>query len=199
MGMVGVLPHMNRPAGITFQCSGRTLVLIGGLLPGGDDQLERRFGSSQYAKEVAKQVWGLPPALDLDFEIAVQATVRKIVTDGLAESVHDVSDGGLAVAVVESCFAAKRLGAEISLETAAPLAAVLFHEAPSRILLSIKGSKLNDVERAAQEHGVPAVVIGQTTDAPRISFRVNDKPLFEVSTDSLFEGWDKALVRMLNK
>jgi phosphoribosylformylglycinamidine synthase len=175
------------------------LVLIGGLLPGGDDQLERRFGSSQYAKEITKQVWGLPPSLDLDFEIAVQATVRKIVEAGLAESVHDVSDGGLAVAVAESCFAAPCLGAEISLETAAPLAAVLFHEAPSRILLSIEESKLSSVERAAQERGVPAVVIGQTTDAPQISFRVNDKPLFEVSTDSLFESWDTALVRMLHK
>jgi phosphoribosylformylglycinamidine synthase len=199
MGMVGVLPHMNRPAGISFQGGGRTLVLIGGLLPGGDDQLDRRFGSSQYAKEITKQVWGLPPALDLDFEIAVQATVRKIVEDGVAESVHDVSDGGLAVAVAESCFGAKRLGAEISLETAAPLAAVLFHESPSRILLSIDGSKLSSVERIAQERGVPAAVIGQTIDAPRISFRVNGKPLFEVSTDSLFESWDTALVRMLNK
>ena len=119
--------------------------------------------------------------------------------DGLAESVHDVSDGGLAVALAESCFAAKPLGAEISLETEAPLAAVLFHECPSRILLSIDGSKLSSVERIAQERGVPAVVIGQTKDAPQISFRVNDKPLFEVSTDSLFESWDTALVRMLKK
>ncbi len=197
MGMVGVLPHMNRPAGTTYQSGGKTLVLIGGLLPGEDDQLDRRFGSTQYSKEITKEVWGLPPALDMEFEKAVQATVRKIVEADLAESVHDVSDGGLAISIAESCFGETRFGAEISVDSDAPLAALLFHESPSRIVVSIDTSNLSNVERLAQEHGAPAVVIGRTTDDPKLSFRVNGTLLFESSVGSLYEGWDTALVGML--
>lgn len=197
MGMVGVLPHMDRPAGSTYQSSGKTIVLIGGLLPGCDEQIERRFGSSQYAKEITKEVWGLPPALDMEFEKAVQATARDIVTAGLPESVHDVSDGGLAISIAESCFGETQFGAEIDLKSDTELAVLLFHEAPSRIVVSIDASKLSDVEGLAEKHGVPAVVLGTTTDDGTLSVSVNGTSLFEASVGALHEGWDTALVGML--
>ena len=46
-------------------------------------------------------MWGLPPALDMDYEKRVQAAIREIVNAGLAESAHDLGDGGLAVALAE--------------------------------------------------------------------------------------------------
>ena len=56
-----------------------------------------RFGGTQYAKVVLKKLWGLPPELDMEQEKRVQAATREIVNAGLAESAHDMSDGGLAV------------------------------------------------------------------------------------------------------
>ena len=61
-------------------------------------------------------MWGLPPALDMDYEKRVQAAIREIVSAGLAESAHDVSDGGLAVALAE-CLRPAGVGAAIDLET----------------------------------------------------------------------------------
>ena len=59
------------------------------------------FGGTQYAKVVLNKMWGLPPLSDMDYEKRVQAAIREIVNEGLAESAHDVSDGGLAVALAE--------------------------------------------------------------------------------------------------
>ena len=62
-----------------------------------------RFGSSEYAKVILKQLWGLPPQLDMAYEKRVHDCVREILAAGLAESAHDLSDGGLAVALSECC------------------------------------------------------------------------------------------------
>ena len=62
---------------------------------------ERAFGGTQYAKVILKSLWGLPPALDMDYEKRVQRAIREIIAPRLAESAHDLSDGGLAVALAE--------------------------------------------------------------------------------------------------
>ena len=55
-----------------------------------------------------QSLWGLPPALDMDYEKRVQEAIREIVDEGLAESAHDLSDGGLAVALAECCVRQRR-------------------------------------------------------------------------------------------
>ena len=62
-----------------------------------------RFGGTQYAKVVLNKMWGLPPALDMDYEKRVHTAIREVIAQGLAESSHDVGDGGLAVALAECC------------------------------------------------------------------------------------------------
>ena len=108
-------------------------MLLGGL--GACD--DARFGGTQYAKAVLKQLWGLPPALDMDYEKRVQAAVREIVDAGLAESAHDLSDGGLAVALAECVVRTGGRGrvASISIRDLRP-ELLLFHEGPSRVLVS---------------------------------------------------------------
>ena len=65
---------------------------------------EAEFGSSEYAKELLGQIWGVPPALDLKQEAALQKCLRELVQGKAIESAHDCSDGGLAVALAESAF-----------------------------------------------------------------------------------------------
>jgi phosphoribosylformylglycinamidine synthase len=197
IGVVGLRPGMEPPQGVDFQSPDCTLVLLGGLLPGADDELERRFGSSQYAKVVLKQTWGLPPALDLDFEKRVQDAVRQIAREGLAESLHDLSDGGLAVAAVESSFGPKRLGARLELETGLAAVYVLFHEAPSRVLLSVDAARLGSIREIADSHQVPAPVIGRTIADHRLRVRVNGTDLISAAVSDLYREWDTALERML--
>ena len=199
IGVVGLRPTMEPPRGIDFQAAERTLLLLGGLLPGAEDQLERRFGSSQYAKAVLKTVWGLPPALDLDFEKRVQDAARRIAREDLAESLHDLSDGGLLVAVAESTFGPKRLGARLELETELPLAHVLFHEAPSRVLLSVDPARVDAVRAIAASFDVPALTIGRTIAEHRLEARWNGQDLFATAISGLYQAWDGALARMLEQ
>ncbi len=198
VGVVGIVDHMTVPLGIHFRRPGRSLVLLGGLLPGPDNRAPRRFGSSQYAKVMLRQVWGLPPLIDLDYEKRVQAVMREIVRQGLAESAHDVSDGGLAVTLAESSFGPAGIGARLELESDAASHYLLFGEAPSRILLSVPPDDVAAVVELASQFNVEAPLVGET-DAETISICINDADLFTTRVDKMFEPWDAALERMLGQ
>jgi phosphoribosylformylglycinamidine synthase len=153
LGIVGLMKTAP-PVTIPFKEEGRTVILLGGL--GSCD--ETRFGGTQYAKSVLNALWGLPPALDMDYEKRVQTTIRRIVNEGHAESSHDLSGGGLAVALAECSMH----GMGASIEITSPLRAdlTLFHEGPSRILVSTAVPEI--VERIARENNVEALRIGVT-------------------------------------
>jgi phosphoribosylformylglycinamidine synthase len=88
--------------------------------------------------------------------------MRQIAAGGLAESAHDLSDGGLAVALAECCFGAGQIGAQVDLDSDLRPEILLFHEAPSRILVSTANPKA--VLGLAAQHGVEAAVIGTTIE-----------------------------------
>jgi len=198
LGVVGLL-KTRQPVPLHFQTPGRTLVLLGGLLPNSADQLERRFGSSQFAKVILQQLWGLPPALDLDYEKRVQTAARRIVNAGLAESAHDASDGGLAVTAAECCFGPAGVGADVLLDPVEPWPdhLLLFHEAPSRVLLSVESRNLPAVLTIADEHRVEAPLVGQTA-AAELSFRVYGRELLRAGVESLRRQWAEALEARLS-
>ena len=199
VGVVGLLPHQDIPPGIHFLHPGCRLVLLGGLLPGAagaDAHIERRFGSSQYAKALLGGCWGLPPALDMEYERRVHAAARRIAAAGLAESAHDLSDGGLAVAAAESSFGAAGIGASIELRSDLPARYLLYHEAPSRILLSVTEESLEKVLRIAGDGEVEAPLIGETM-ANRIALSVNGEELFDRPVDELRQIWADSLEKAL--
>ncbi len=204
IGVLGTVKDAGQaavPAGIHFKQPGHQLVLLGGLLPGAaidDAQLERRFGSTQYAKIILNQVWGLPPALDLDYEKRVHQAAREIVRQGLAESAHDLSDGGLAVAAAECCFGPARLGARLRLESDIAAPYLLFHEAPSRILLSTPEQNTAKIRSVAESCGVEAVKVGETI-VERLEVWLNGRQLFSVPVRELQERWDTALEGILEQ
>jgi phosphoribosylformylglycinamidine synthase subunit PurL len=176
------------PVTIPFKEEGRTVMLLGGL--GSCDAT--RFGGTQYAKAVLNDFWGLPPALDMDYEKRVQAAIREVVNGGFAESAHDLSDGGLAVALAESSL--NGIGAAIELDTALPPELALFHEGPSRILVSTAVPA--EIERIARDHNVEALRIGVTMkEALRIE---NDSMTWiDCPVEQLREVWEHALENQL--
>ena len=157
LGIVGTLKTAE-PVTIPFKNAGRTVMLLGGI--GECDDI--RFGGTQYAKEMVKQLWGLPPALDLERERRVQFAIRKIIAEGLAESAHDLSDGGLAVALAECSFGPNEVGALIDLDSDLRPEMLAFHEAPSRILISTEFPK--KVAAIAEKYEIEAPVVGVTIE-----------------------------------
>ena len=189
MGIVGLMP-MGAPVTIPFKNAGRSVVLLGGI--GSCD--ETRFGGTQYAKEIARQLWGLPPALDMEHEKRVQAAIREIIAAGLAESAHDLSDGGLAVALAECCFGAAGIGAQVDLASDLRPEILLFHEGPSRILLSTADPK--KVEEMAQKHGVEAPVIGRTMEKG-LEIRQRNQTLGAWELSALESSYEQSLETQL--
>ena len=157
LGIVGTLKTAE-PVTIPFKNTGRAVILLGGI--GECD--DTRFGGTQYAKEIVKQLWGLPPALDLEREKRVQFAMRKIIAEGLAESAHDLSDGGLAVALAECSFGPNEIGALIDVDSDLRPEMLAFHEAPSRILISTEFPK--KVAAIAEKYEIEAPVVGVTIE-----------------------------------
>ncbi len=157
IGIVGTL-NTAPPVPMHFQGPGRTVMLIGGIRTCDDI----RFGSSQYVKEIVKDLWGLPPALDMEYEQRAQYAVRRMIDDGLLESAHDLSDGGFGVALAECSFGAAEVGAQIDLVSHLRPEVLMFHEAPSRILISTSQPKR--VAAIAEKHAVECPILGVTIE-----------------------------------
>ena len=189
VGVVGLLPT-GPPLTIDFKRAGRAVILLGGF--GRCDS--RRFGSTQYAKVVLKQVWGLPPELDMDYEKRVQAAMREIAAAALAESAHDLSDGGLAVAAAECSFGPAGVGARLDLDADTRPEYLLFHEGPSRILLST--AQPEQVQAIAARHGVEALRIGDTIEEGLV-IRSRGTVHVDLNVERLKRLWSDALEKAL--
>jgi phosphoribosylformylglycinamidine synthase len=183
MGIVGLM-KTGAPMTIPFKNEARTVMLVGGL---GSCELTR-FGGTQYAKVVLKEMWGLPPALDMEYEKRVQEAIREMVTGGHVESAHDLSDGGLAVALAECCAGGVGATVEISGQLRQEIA--LFHEGPSRIIVST--STPHVVEKLAEENGVEAVRIGVTMKE-KLRIDHNDVTLVDLAIGRLLKAREDAL------
>ena len=191
MGIVGLM-KTAQPTPMHFANAGRQIILLGGF--GQTD--ERHFGGTQYAKVILNSMWGLPPALDMDYEKRVHAAIRAIIAAGLAESAHDLSDGGLAVALAESSFGPAGVGAHIQIPAQTRPELALFHEAPSRILVST--SQPENVLKIASENGVEAVPIGATMKE-RLRIDCGSDTLVDCNLAELKQPWQTSLERMLDQ
>ena len=191
MGVVGLMKTAH-PTPSHFQEPDRTVILLGGF--GSSDDLH--FGGTQYAKVILKSMWGLPPALDMDYEKRVHQAIREIVAAGLAESAHDLSDGGLAVALAEASFGPAGVGAHVEVPAGMRSELVLFHEGPSRILLST--SQPENVLAIAQKYRVEAPRIGVTMKE-RLRIDCDSKSLVDCTLTEVREPWETSLEQMLHQ
>ena len=153
LGIIGLM-KTARPVPVAFQREGADIILLGGFR---HTDLTR-FGSGEYAKVILKQLWGLPPLLDMDYEKRVHEAMRAIVAAGLAESAHDLSDGGLAIALSEACTT--EIGASVKTAGESRPDLDLFGEAPSRILVTTAHPE--QIRQIMLQHGIEGGVIGVT-------------------------------------
>jgi phosphoribosylformylglycinamidine synthase len=156
IGIVGIVDDVRTVATAAFKQAGDTVVLVG--------ETDEEIGGSEYLKVVHGQVAGRPPALDLELEGDVQGVVRDAVRQGLLSSAHDCSEGGVAVALAESCVAGN-IGAVVSLDDGLPAAVSLFSETQSRILVSVSEDKTDAFLGLLAEAKVPYGVIGEVGGA----------------------------------
>ncbi len=151
IGAVGLLSSPDEIIRMVPQ-SGDKLVLLG--------ETHGHLGQSALLADVFQKEIGDAPAVDLSAERRAGELVRSLHKAGLITAAHDVSDGGIALAVAEMCLAGKT-GAEVANASALPAIQFLFAEDQARYLLSVPEAKLDALLEAAQTAGVPAQAIGQ--------------------------------------
>jgi phosphoribosylformylglycinamidine synthase len=196
LGVVGILDDVHKTAKMHFAAAGRTIVLLRGGEAADITDVESEFGSSEYAKDILGALWGYPPELDLEKEAALQKAVIELVQQGLVESVHDCSEGGLAVALAEKAFA-KNLGARVNLASAGlPAEFVLFGEDASRIVLSCAPDNVSRIQQIAEDHGIAADVLGETS-LDRLEISLDGKVVISAIVSDLSAGYEVALESML--
>ncbi|MFB3813554.1 MAG: phosphoribosylformylglycinamidine synthase subunit PurL [Terriglobales bacterium] len=197
IGIVGIVDDVNQAMWPHFRQAGRAVILLRGAEPGDVTDMQAEFGSSEYAKEILGQVWGFPPALDLEKEAALQKCVVELVRSGLLDSAHDCSDGGLAVALAEAAFL-NRVGARVNLTSEGlPSEFVLFGEDASRVLLSCAPENVSRVQQVAVKYGVAADVIGETV-SDNLEIAVDGTRVVWAPLSELHDVWAHALERALH-
>jgi phosphoribosylformylglycinamidine synthase len=190
IGMVGIVEDLRNVTTQWFKNTESAIVLLG--------ETQNDLGTSEYALAHGR-TQGRVPGLDLDLERRVQQACLKIIQAGLVESAHDVSDGGIAVALAECSFSSYRrhsVGCEVNLEGDLSRAALLFSESPSRIIVSAAGDALDRVLEIASECGVPASVIGRT-GGENFVVKVNGETIINRSVSEIESAWRSVLPQAL--
>lgn len=154
---------------------------------------------SEYLSHVHGLTAGDAPHLDLDEEKAVQAATLAAIRAGHVRSAHDASDGGLAVALAESCIHGG-IGAEVALGDGfeGRLDGVLFGESQSRVVLSVAPEAAEAVRQLAEQHGAQATAIG-TVGGDRLAIAVGGETVVEEAVSDLAEPFHTAIPRAMGE
>ncbi|MDA7916094.1 phosphoribosylformylglycinamidine synthase subunit PurL, partial [Verrucomicrobia bacterium] len=169
IAMVGIIEKAEHITTQWFKNGGDVIILLGA--PVSEDKLGG-LGGSAYLQVSHKTKSGTPSPVDFEVEKRLHTTLRSFIDIGDINSAHDCSDGGLMVAVAESCISGQNargehqiLGAEIDLSEVSSdrIDALLFGEAQSRIVISVSKLEAAKVEERAKALGVPAITIGKVT------------------------------------
>ncbi|QGX66934.1 phosphoribosylformylglycinamidine synthase subunit PurL [Bacillus sp. ms-22] len=128
IGMVGLVEDTAHITTQSFQQAGDVIFVIG--------ETKEEFAGSELQKMTEGRIYGKAPEIDLDVELARQKALLAAIQNGLVQSAHDVSEGGLGVALAESTFGTKGLGADIQIDLNS--AALLFSESQSRFVVTVK-------------------------------------------------------------
>ena len=186
VGAVGLLPDASARLTAGFAHDGDLVVLLGETAAGPET-----FGGSEYLDSIHGMVAGRP-AIDLAAEARVQSLVASFAAEGVLRSAHDCSDGGLAAALAECAVLGGRGLAGKLVPYAGRWDAMLFGEAPSRIVVSCAAAELANVEERARAAGVPTSVVGSVGGNRFTIAGLLDESLAEL-TDAFEGGLERAL------
>ncbi len=185
IAMVGLIDDEKYITTQWFKNEGDIIILIG--------EIGNELGGSRFLKICHGCEEGPPPRVDLELEIKVQDAVRDLIRKGLVKNAHDCSEGGLGVALAESCFNPQEIfGAEINLEAGDTAAAtLLFNESQSRIVISVVPADLKKTITILRASSIPFEQLGNVCrDELRIG--INGET-FRWPIADLYDGWFNAI------
>ena len=181
IGVVGLLEDAGQLATQWFKGAGERIALLGpdAVSLGGSEYLWARHG----------RLAGTLAALDLETERRVQAAVRAAIGSGLVTAAHDCAEGGLAVALAESCITGREpMGCDVTLGAEGRRDQALFGEGPSRVVVAVEASRQREFEALMAESAIPWRWLG-TTGGDRLRLRMGSTTIVDLGLDSVEHAW----------
>tara|TARA_B100001027_G_scaffold125410_1_gene86550 strand:- start:7599 stop:9914 length:2316 start_codon:yes stop_codon:yes gene_type:complete len=192
VSMVGLIDKPELVTRSTISGTGQSVVLLGGF----SDEL----GGSYFLQTQHGLKEGKVPVVDLEAEAKLQGLLIGGIELGLISSAHDLAEGGLLVAMLEMLFGNLNLGAEIkvdALDFNARLDALLFGESQGRALIGVSPENLSSLLDLANQWGISAHFLGQTTENEVFSLKVDDKEILNSDVSKLRKIWEDAIPTMM--
>jgi phosphoribosylformylglycinamidine synthase len=188
IGMLGILEDVTCATTAHFKQAGDEIALLGTNL--------EEIGGSEYLKTIHSKVAGDCPQLDLKRERAVQAACLQLTGEKLLHSAHDVSDGGLAVALAECCIMDEehQVGANITLPKYSRADFALFGESQSMVIVSYFPSQRAKIQKICDQHNVPFTVLGNTIEG-----KLRLAGLVEMDSAKLAEAYYGAIEKIMEQ
>ena len=188
VSMVGLIDDAKQVTRSFVTQAGQSVLLIGGLPHelGGSYYLQTQFGKKE----------GRVPEIDLSAEKKVQDFLLAHISNKSVLAAHDVSEGGLLVALAEMLFGETGLGFSLSFDSHGPsgrLDSLLFGESQGRVLLAVSAERQESVLLAAEESGLAAQVIGSADESGRLKISMAGEEILDASVSSLRESWSQAI------
>lgn len=183
VGMVGLVHDTDHITTQGFKNEGDIIVLLGDTFA--------ELGGSEFQYVLHGVTEGRPPKLDLATEKTLQDAVLSAIQKGLVESAHDLSEGGLAVALAESCISGGK-GANVSMTTELRNDHALFSESQSRILLTATKDNADALVDLMKKTQVPVQVIGQVTGS-NLTVELNGTSAVNESVAVLKQVWEDVI------
>jgi len=199
IGILGILEDASKILKVAFRNVGDAIVLLDGATFRTPAPLQqaRELSSSEYAKTIAGIVAGEPPAIDLHAEKRLIDAMVALAEAGTVRSAHDLSDGGLAVALAECCFASNGLGASVELDAAAAAEFALFGEHGTRAILSVAPEQVAAVLATARQYDLGALQIGKVTGDNALRIQYKGVAVVSAPIPTLKDQWAHSLERNL--
>lgn len=187
VGRIDAVAHITTQA---FKEAGDVLFLLG--------EIGNELGASHYLLAIHGRKEGAPPALDFDKEITLHQTLLGLIRKGLVQSAHDCAEGGLAVALAESCFGTN-LGASVDLCASKERPdVVLFNETQGRIVISVKPADVAALETELSGSGVPFRQIGSVSGAAELQIATGAS-VYNWPVATLEQTFEKAIPSLMEE
>jgi len=185
IGMIGLLEDIHLSTTQYFKDSGDVIFLLGKSCD--------TIGGSEYLEVEHHIIAGHAPIVDFELEQKTQNICYEAIQKGIIKSAHDCSEGGLAVALAESCFNPDGLlGAHINMEFMNRTDFELFGESHSRIIVSVEEKDIPSLVRIINKHDAPYKLLGKVDDK---KFCINDLISFDIN--ELYDLWYTAIKRKM--
>ncbi|MFN4190311.1 MAG: AIR synthase-related protein, partial [Pseudothermotoga sp.] len=189
IGMVGLIEDLSTLCTAGFKNPQDLVILLGSNIC--------KESACEYTRYIFGIESGKPPVVNLEMEKRLHKTCLRLIREGVINSAHDLSEGGLAIALAESCILGN-LGVLCDLKNIERQDFALFGEDQSRIIVSISQEKAQSFWKIVQQEEIPAMVIGKVVENDFV-IKINEDEVIHTTVDQIKEIYYHSLEKLVSQ